>query len=105
MHFIGLVGRGNVHSLVEHLYALLQFCKKEDVKNVYLHIFTDGRDSPPKEGIDLITDLEERLRVMNIGEIATITGRYFAMDRDRRWDRTKICYDAMVMGQGNITTS
>lgn len=96
MHIMGLVGSGRVHSSLNHLYALLQFCKKEDIRKVFLHLFTDGRDSPPKEGIEIIRQIENRLSEMKVGKIASISGRYYAMDRDRRWERTEKVYKAIV---------
>ncbi len=100
LHLLGLIGSGRVHSSVEHLYALLQFCKKENMQNVYLHIFTDGRDSPPQQGIEILQDIQEKMKSLQIGKIATVAGRYYAMDRDRRWDRTKKAYDAIALGKG-----
>jgi len=100
LHILGLVSSGNVHSSLEHLYALLQFCKKEEIPNVFLHIFTDGRDAPPNEGLEMAFKLEEHLKNIKIGQIASVSGRYFAMDRDRRWDRTQKAYQAIVQGLG-----
>jgi 2,3-bisphosphoglycerate-independent phosphoglycerate mutase len=100
LHLMGLIGSGHVHSSVEHLKALIQFCKKESLSNCYLHLFTDGRDSPPKEGIEIVKDLMVYMNNLKIGRIASITGRYWAMDRDRRWDRTERAYNAIVNGQG-----
>lgn len=100
LHILGLVSTGKVHSSIEHLQALLQFCKKEDVENVCIHAFTDGRDAPPKEGIDVIKNLENTLDTMRIGKIASLSGRYYAMDRDRRWARTEKTYRAIVEGKG-----
>ncbi|OGM27976.1 phosphoglycerate mutase (2,3-diphosphoglycerate-independent) [Candidatus Woesebacteria bacterium RIFCSPLOWO2_01_FULL_39_61] len=95
-HILGLIGSGHVHSSMSHLYALLQFCKKESLEKVYLHLFTDGRDSPPKQGLEIVEGLERYLEAIKIGKIASITGRYYAMDRDRRWDRTEKAYNALV---------
>lgn len=100
LHIMGLVSTGRVHSSVDHLYAILQFFKKEDVRNVFVHVFTDGRDAPQKESLQMVTDLEHYLQVTHSGEIASISGRYFAMDRDKRWDRTEKVYKALVMGVG-----
>ncbi len=105
LHIAGLVGTGHVHSSLSHLYALLQFCKASDIKKVYLHLFTDGRDSPPTEGIDIISTVEKRLESIRLGQIATICGRYYGMDRDRRWDRTAKAYNAIVSGIGNFAHS
>ncbi len=105
MHILGLVSTGNVHSSLEHLFALLQFCKKEDLKEVYLHLFTDGRDAPPKQGVEVIEQIESHLAMIKVGKIATIAGRYYAMDRDRRWDRTAKAYKAIVLGHAIQTFS
>lgn len=105
LHIFGLVSSGAVHSSLAHLHALLQFCKKEEVSNVFLHIFTDGRDAPPNEGLEVVVKLEEYLKTIKKGQIASISGRYFAMDRDRRWDRTQKAYQAIVLGQGFHTNS
>lgn len=104
-HIMGLASSGSVHSSMEHLYATLQFCKKEEIKDVYLHLFTDGRDAPPKEGAQIIQKVEDHLETIKIGQIASISGRYYAMDRDMRWDRTKRAYDAIVLGRGKRAAS
>ena len=100
MHLMGLVGTGNVHSSIEHFYGLLQFFKKAEFANVFLHLFTDGRDTPPKEAGEIINQIQTYLKDNRIGAIASIAGRYYAMDRDRRWDRTEKAYKAMVLGKG-----
>lgn len=105
LHILGLVGSGNVHSSLEHLYAVLQFCKKEQISNVFIHAFTDGRDSPPKEGIEIVARVEERLKLLKVGRIATVSGRFYAMDRDKRWARTEKAYKAIVLGQGVVSQS
>jgi 2,3-bisphosphoglycerate-independent phosphoglycerate mutase len=105
LHLIGLVSSGNVHSSLAHFYALLNFCEKNSLKNVFLHLFTDGRDAPPNEGIQIIAKIEDRLKTSGIGRIATIAGRYYGMDRDRRWERTQKAYDAMVNGRGVAANS
>lgn len=105
LHLMGLVGSGEVHSSIKHLYALLDFCRKNGLKDVYLHLFTDGRDASPKEGIEIIKKIEERLKDIEVGQIATIMGRYYAMDRDLRWERTQKAYDAVVLGKGVQATS
>lgn len=104
LHLIGLVGRGSVHSSLEHLYALLWFAKTQGVTQVYLHLFTDGRDSSPTSGAGVIKDVVDKTKEIGIGKIATICGRYFAMDRDNRWDRTKRCYELLVEGKGKRTS-
>jgi 2,3-bisphosphoglycerate-independent phosphoglycerate mutase len=100
IHLMGLISSGNVHSSAKHLYALLEFLKRNNCKNVYLHLFTDGRDAPTNEALSIIQKLESFLKANNIGQIATISGRYYAMDRDRRWERTQKAYEAMVDGVG-----
>jgi 2,3-bisphosphoglycerate-independent phosphoglycerate mutase len=105
LHIIGLVSSGEVHSSINHLYAVLDFCKKSGIKNVYLHLLTDGRDAPPNEGVEIIRKVEEHLKTIGVGTIATIMGRYYGMDRDRRWDRIKLAYEALVVGKGKIARS
>lgn len=100
LHIIGLVSSGTVHSANAHLYALLDLCVRRKVTGVSLHLFTDGRDAPPTDGVKVIAEIEEKLEELNLGRIASITGRYYAMDRDGRWERTKRCYEALVMGVG-----
>lgn len=105
LHIFGLLGSGRVHSSKDHIYALLQFCKKEMLKNVCVHVFTDGRDSPPKEGVTLISELERYLNLLGVGFIASVSGRYYAMDRDRRWQRIEKVYKALTEGVGNVASS
>jgi 2,3-bisphosphoglycerate-independent phosphoglycerate mutase len=105
LHLMGLVSSGSVHSSTNHLYALLEFCRKYSFNNVSLHLFTDGRDAPPKDGINIISEIEEYLKDTNSAQIATISGRYWAMDRDARWERTKKAYDAIVSGIGPQVSS
>lgn len=100
LHIMGLVSTGKVHSSIDHLYALLEFVKRRELKNVFLHLFTDGRDAAPNAGIEVITKLTDYLKVNQVAKIATISGRYYAMDRDRRWERTEAAYNAMVLGKG-----
>lgn len=104
IHLMGLVGSGNVHSNTEHLYALLQFCKKAGLREVYLHLFCDGRDAPPKEGAQIISQIVSRISSMEIGKIATVSGRYYAMDRDARWERIQKVYEAMLLGKGKLVS-
>ncbi len=99
VHFLGLVSDGGVHSHINHLKGLLDAANNSGVKNSYVHAFTDGRDVDPKSGFGFITDLEEHLEKTN-GKLATVTGRYYAMDRDKRWERVKLAYDAVVKGLG-----
>ncbi|NMA83482.1 MAG: 2,3-bisphosphoglycerate-independent phosphoglycerate mutase [Epulopiscium sp.] len=105
LHLFGLLSDGGVHSHIEHLYALLELAKKEDLHQVYIHAVLDGRDTPPASGIDYIKALEEKIRDIGVGRIATVTGRYYAMDRDNRWERVQLAYDAMVLGIGKMATS
>ena len=100
LHLMGLIGSGSVHSSLNHLYALLRLCQEQKIQNVYLHLFTDGRDSPVNDAADIIMQITEQLQKLSIGKIATISGRYYAMDRDNRWDRTEKAYNAMVKGMG-----
>ena len=99
LHLIGLVSDGGVHSHISHLKALLSVCASNKLGNVLLHAFTDGRDTDPKSGHGFISELQEHMK-LTTGNIATVTGRYYAMDRDKRWERVKIAYDAMVHGTG-----
>lgn len=100
LHLLGLIGPGAVHSSIEHLYALLWFCKEQKIKEVYLHLFTDGRDAPPTSSSNYLRQIEEKLKNLKIGEIATVTGRYWAMDRDNRWKRIQKAYEALTEGIG-----
>lgn len=99
LHLIGLVSDGGVHSHINHLKALIDVCKEQNLNEVYVHAFTDGRDCDPKSGIGFIKELQQHLDA-NVGKIASITGRYYAMDRDKRWERVKLAYDALVNGVG-----
>jgi 2,3-bisphosphoglycerate-independent phosphoglycerate mutase len=103
-HLVGLVGGGNVHSSMEHFWALLEFCKRQKLE-VYLHLITDGRDSPPQQGIEIVTQISRHLKEQGIGKIATVAGRYWSMDRDKRWKRTQKGYEAMVSGKGGVASS
>ena len=96
IHIMGLVGTGNVHSSIEHLDALLKFCQKFEVRGVKIHVFTDGRDTPPQEAAVEIARIFESLKETGVAEIATISGRYYGMDRDRRWERTETADKAIV---------
>ena len=100
LHLMGLLSDGGVHSHIKHLFALLDLAKNNSLQKVQVHCFLDGRDVPPDNALVYIEQLEEKFSALNIGRIATVMGRYYAMDRDRRWDRTRKAYDAMVLGQG-----
>jgi 2,3-bisphosphoglycerate-independent phosphoglycerate mutase len=102
LHLIGLVSDGGVHSHLNHVKAITSLCNTEGLTNVLVHAFTDGRDTDPKSGFGFLTDLQKHLDT-TVGHIATITGRYYAMDRDKRWERVKLAYDALVNGTGNNT--
>lgn len=100
LHIMGLLSNGGVHSHNRHLYALLEYAKRKGLEDVFIHCFMDGRDTPPASGEGFLVELQEKLDEKQIGKIATISGRYYAMDRDKRWDREKLAYDAMVNGIG-----
>jgi 2,3-bisphosphoglycerate-independent phosphoglycerate mutase len=99
LHLLGLVSNGGVHSHINHLKAIVDVCKNENLQQVFIHAFTDGRDTDPKSGLVFIKELQEHLN-KSVGKIATISGRYYAMDRDKRWERVKLAYDALVNGAG-----
>ena len=101
LHILGLVSDGGVHSHIRHLYGLLEMAKRRDFEDVYVHCFLDGRDTPPASAESYILKLEDKMKEKGIGKIATISGRFYAMDRDKRWERVKKAYDAMVNGEGN----
>lgn len=99
LHLMGLVSDGGVHSHINHLKAILSLCKTEGIREVYIHAFTDGRDTDPKSGLGFINDLAEHM-AETTGRIASISGRYYAMDRDKRWERVKLAYDTLANGRG-----
>lgn len=103
VHFIGLVSDGGVHSHIDHLKALCDISAKEGVQDVAIHAFTDGRDTDPKGGYDYISELQDHIKGSN-AKIASLCGRYYAMDRDNRWERVKLAYDALTKGIGTLTT-
>ncbi len=100
IHFMGLLSDGGVHSHNTHLYGLLEMAKREGLKKVYVHCFLDGRDTPPASGKGYVEELEAKMKEIGVGEIASISGRYYAMDRDNRWDRVELAYKALVKGEG-----
>ncbi len=104
VHFIGLVSDGGVHSHIKHLKGLCSLASDYGLQDVFVHAFTDGRDCDPKSGLDFLKDIEAHLKD-STGQIASIIGRYFAMDRDKRWERVKLAYDAMVHGKGSKTSN
>ncbi len=100
LHLYGLVSTGGVHSHLEHLYALVEMAKAEGLDNVYIHAFTDGRDVAPTSGAGFLKDLQDKLNEFNFGKIASVSGRYYAMDRDNNWDREEKAYDMLTLGNG-----
>ncbi|MCX4312789.1 MAG: 2,3-bisphosphoglycerate-independent phosphoglycerate mutase [Clostridia bacterium] len=100
MHLVGLLSNGGVHSMNTHLYALLKLCKTHGLKKVYVHCITDGRDVPPDSGVTFVRELEQKLDELGVGEIATVVGRYYYMDRDNRWERVARGYNAVFAAQG-----
>ncbi len=105
VHLLGLVGGGGVHSDLSHFYALIRFLHEQNINNVYIHVFTDGRDSPPSSAITYINQLESVLNQEKTGKIASVMGRYYAMDRDFRWDRTAKAYECLTHGTGKSAES
>ena len=105
LHIMGLLSDGGVHSHIRHLYGLLELAKRKDFEDVYVHCFMDGRDTPPASGEGYVAKLEEKMKEKGIGKIASISGRFYAMDRDKRWQRIQKAYDAMVKGEGVKATS
>lgn len=103
LYLFGLVSNGGVHSHIDHLKAIINVCKEEGLPNVYIHAFTDGRDCDPRSGLGFMKELQLHLN-NTVGKIATVSGRYFAMDRDKRWERIKLAYDALVNGIGEKAT-
>jgi 2,3-bisphosphoglycerate-independent phosphoglycerate mutase len=100
VHIMGLVSKGGVHSYIDHLYALLEMMRDQKMNRVFLHVFTDGRDSSPTSGVDVLQELQKRLNAHKLGKIASVCGRYFAMDRNNNWDRTEKAYNAIANGVG-----
>ncbi|MGI6006743.1 MAG: 2,3-bisphosphoglycerate-independent phosphoglycerate mutase [Ruminococcus sp.] len=100
IHFMGLLSDGGVHSHITHLYGLLELAKREGLSKVYVHCFLDGRDTPPASGKGYIEQLEEKMKEIGVGRIGVVSGRYYAMDRDNRWDRVERAYQALTKGEG-----
>ncbi|MEG2814422.1 MAG: 2,3-bisphosphoglycerate-independent phosphoglycerate mutase, partial [Oscillospiraceae bacterium] len=100
LHIMGLLSDGGVHSHNDHLYGLLELAKKQGLTKVFVHCFMDGRDVPPSSGADYIASLEAKIKEIGVGTIATVMGRYYAMDRDNRWERVEKAYSAIVYGKG-----
>ena len=104
LHLFGLLSDGGVHSHITHLYGLLEMAKREGLTKVYVHGFMDGRDTSPTSGITYVKALEEEMAKIGVGKIASLSGRYYAMDRDNRWDRVETAYKALTLGEGNTAT-
>ncbi|MGF0033746.1 2,3-bisphosphoglycerate-independent phosphoglycerate mutase [Bariatricus sp. SGI.154] len=105
LHMFGLVSDGGVHSHNTHIYGLLELAKRQGVEKVYVHCFLDGRDTPPASGKEYVEELVAKMQEIGVGEVATVMGRYYAMDRDNRWDRVEKAYRAMVYGEGEMAVS
>ena len=105
LHVMGLLSDGGVHSHIRHLYAILELAKRKDFEDVYVHCFLDGRDTPPSSAETYIVELEKKMEEKGVGKIASICGRFYSMDRDKRWDRIEAAYNAMVRGVGEKSTS
>lgn len=105
LHYMGLLGAGGVHSNMDHLFALVHLCSTMKFKNLFIHVFTDGRDSPPTAAKTYVKRLEEVLEKEKVGKIASVMGRYWAMDRDQRWDRTKKAYFALINGEAELVST
>lgn len=105
LHLVGMISPGGVHSLDEHLYALLGLCAEKQFKRVYIHMFTDGRDTDQKVASETLKKLREKIDITGVGEIATVTGRFYAMDRGAHWNQTQMTYDALVLGKGETAVS
>jgi pgm_bpd_ind: 2,3-bisphosphoglycerate-independent phosphoglycerate mutase len=105
LHMFGLVSDGGVHSHNTHIYGLLELAKKQGLEKVYVHCFLDGRDTPPASGKEYVEELEAKMQEIGVGEVASVMGRYYAMDRDNRWDRVEKAYRALVFGEGEKAVS
>ena len=105
LHIMGLLSDGGVHSHITHIYGLLELAKRNGLKKVFVHCFMDGRDTPPDSGIRYVKALEEKMKELGVGEIASISGRYYAMDRDKNYDRIEKAYRALTKGEGNTASS
>ena len=104
LHFLGLLSDGGVHSHIHHLFALLEMAKRQKTEKVFVHCFMDGRDTPPNSGRDYVRQLQQKMRELGVGEISTLVGRYYAMDRDNRWERVEMAYRALVHGEAETKT-
>src|SRR4051794_23913626 len=100
LHLFGIVSDAGVHGMLEHLYACLELCRRRGMSRVFLHAFTDGRDTPPNSGLEYVREAEAKMKQIGVGQVATVSGRYYAMDRDNRWDRVEKAYRALAYGEG-----
>ncbi len=105
LHMMGLVSSGGVHSSMDHIFALIKFCAEQGLKKVYLHAFLDGRDTPPKSACTFLEQVEAELKKYGLPPVATVSGRYWAMDRDNRWDRVEKAYNCLLLGEGESADS
>ncbi|MFW6414992.1 MAG: 2,3-bisphosphoglycerate-independent phosphoglycerate mutase [Thermodesulfobacteriota bacterium] len=104
LHLMGLVSEGGVHSHQNHIYALLEFAKRQGVEDVLVHAILDGRDTPPRSGLGYVKKLQGFMDNLGIGRIASVSGRYYSMDRDKRWERTELAYNTLILGQGRTSS-
>ena len=105
LHLFGLVSDGGVHSHNTHIYGLLELAKRNGLQKVFVHCFLDGRDTPPASGKEFVAQLEEKMKEIGVGRVASVMGRYYAMDRDNRWDRVELAYQALTKGEGHTNAS
>lgn len=105
LHLMGLLSDGGVHSHIRHLFGLLEAAKRSEIEEVYIHAILDGRDTPPQSAVKYLEELEEKIVEIGLGEIATVSGRYYTMDRDNRWERTELAYNALVLAEGKEADS
>ena len=105
LHLMGLVSDGGVHSHITHIYGILELAKRQGLDKVYVHCFLDGRDTPPASGKEYVEQLEAKMKEIGVGEVASVSGRYYAMDRDNRWDRVEKAYAALTRGEGDTAAS
>lgn len=105
LHMFGLVSDGGVHSHLTHIFGLLELAKRNGLEKVYVHCFLDGRDTPPSSGKGYVAELEDKMKELGVGKVASVMGRYYAMDRDKNWDRVKLAYNALIKGEGNHCAS
>lgn len=105
LHLFGLVSTGRCTQHLNHIYGLLELAKRNGLEKVYVHCFLDGRDTPPESGKEFVAELEAKMAELGVGKVASVMGRYYAMDRDKRWDRVELAYKALTKGEGNTAVS